>query len=61
MPYKKAYTRNNVGTGASHTPKSVMGGQGKSASIKPSHHMSKSTMEHEFPGTKEKMTKYDRD
>lgn len=49
MPYKKAYTMKNVGTGGSRTPKNVMGGQGTSAKIKGEHYMSKATGHTPFP------------
>lgn len=33
MPYKKSYTKQNVGMGNSKTPDNVMGSQGKPAMI----------------------------
>ena len=50
MPYKSEYNRQTVGKGASRTPKNVMGGQGKSVSVKPMHHKTKKTSKTLFPG-----------
>jgi hypothetical protein len=43
MPYKKEYNQTTVKKGGSKTPMSVMGGQGKSVSIKPMFTPSKPT------------------
>lgn len=50
MPYKKSYSKGNVAKGGSRTPISVMGGQGKPATIKVDHYKSKPTMTKPFPG-----------
>lgn len=41
MPYKKSYTKGNVKSGGSRTPKSVQGSKGKPAHVKGEHYMSK--------------------
>lgn len=48
MPYKKSYSGKTMKTGGSRTPKSVMGGQGKSAHIKGEHYMGKKTKSMKF-------------
>jgi hypothetical protein len=54
MPYKKDYNQKTVKKGASRTPMSVMGGQGKPVAIMPRHFMNKSTGHTPFPSRKKK-------
>lgn len=49
MPYKQDYNRKTVKGGASRTPKTVMGGQGKPATIPTNFNKSKKTKHTKFP------------
>lgn len=48
MPYKQSYSGKTVKKGGSRTPKNVMGGQGKSVKVAPSH-KAKKTKRSKFP------------